>query len=91
MADLLVDTNILIDAARGIQAAVDFLLQHSQESPPAISSITQMELLVGCRDKNDQRKVERFLGRFHTVKLTEPISDLAVPAGTGIAPGLPVD
>lgn len=44
----------------------------------AISIITQMELLVGCRNKAEQRHAARFLERFHVLKLTEQVSDMAV-------------
>ena len=37
-----------------------------------------MELLIGCRSKAELRKLERFLQRFHIVKMNEPISDSAV-------------
>jgi predicted nucleic acid-binding protein len=37
-----------------------------------------MELLVGCRNKAEVRKTERFLQRFRVLKLNEPISDTAV-------------
>ena len=47
----LVDTDILIDAARGIQAAIDYLADLAANETPAISAITEMELIVGCRDK----------------------------------------
>src|SRR6266540_1480350 len=37
-----------------------------------------MELLVGCRNKTEQRKVERFVRRFEIVKLNETIADHAI-------------
>ena len=37
-----------------------------------------MELLVGCQNKTELRKLERFLRRFDVVKLNERISDTAV-------------
>ena len=78
MADLLVDTDILIDAARKVQDAIDYLSNHAQQFILGISSITQLELLIGCRNKNEQRKVERFLRRFQAIKVSEPITDRAV-------------
>ena len=47
----IVDTDILIDAARQISDAVDCLAQIERQSVLAVSVITQMELLVGCRNK----------------------------------------
>lgn len=47
----IVDTDILIDAAHQISEAVDCLAQIERQSVLAVSVITQMELLVGCRNK----------------------------------------
>ncbi len=74
----IVDTDILIDAALQISAAVNCLDDLEQKAALAISVITQMELLVGCRNKTELRNTERFLQRFQVLKLNEPISDAAV-------------
>jgi hypothetical protein len=37
-----------------------------------------MELLVGCRNKVELRKTERFLCRFQVIKLNEQITDIAI-------------
>ncbi len=74
----IVDTDILIDAARGVFEAVERLADIERRSVLAVSVITQMELLAGCRDNVEQRRVERFLLRFQAVKLTEQISDVAI-------------
>jgi predicted nucleic acid-binding protein len=60
----LVDTDVLIDASRGVDKAIDFLKEHESLGDVGISVITQMELVVGCRDKSDLRQVNRFLQRF---------------------------
>ena len=79
MRDLiLVDTDILIDVGRGEQDAVEYLESLEDESRLAISVVTQMELLVGCANKREQRAVERFVRRFEVFPLTEAISDEAV-------------
>jgi len=74
----LVDTDILIDAGRQVREAVDCLDRIEQQSALAISVITQMELLIGCRNKAEQRTTERFLQRFRVLKLDEQISDTTV-------------
>ncbi|MGH3087926.1 MAG: type II toxin-antitoxin system VapC family toxin [Rubrobacteraceae bacterium] len=74
----IVDTDILIDAMRGVEEAVAYLKRIEQRSRPKISAVTNMELIVGCRDKNELRSLEQFLARFQTMKLNETISDLAV-------------
>lgn len=74
----IVDTDILIDAARQVSAAVNCLGEIEQKSALAISVITQMELFVGCCSKTELRHTERFLQRFQVLKLNEQISDTAV-------------
>jgi predicted nucleic acid-binding protein len=75
---VLVDTDVLIDAARKIPEALTSLQHAAKQSPLAVSAVTQMELFVGCRNKTELRKVERFLARFTIIALTEQISDMAV-------------
>jgi predicted nucleic acid-binding protein len=75
---VIVDTDILIDAGRKISEAVICLQKIEQQSSLAISVVTQMELIVGCRDKKELNKLGKFLRRFHTLKLTESISDTAI-------------
>ncbi len=74
----IVDTDILIDAARNTPEAVACLAGVQEHSVAAISVITQMELLAGCRNKAEQRHAERFLQQLHVLKLTEQVSDRAV-------------
>lgn len=74
----LIDTDILIDAAHQINEATNHLNQIEQRSWLAISIITQMELVVGCRNKTELQKTERFLQRFQILKINEPICDHAL-------------
>jgi predicted nucleic acid-binding protein len=74
----IVDTDILIDAARRIGQAIDCLDRIEQQAALAVSTITQMELLVGCRNKAELRNTERFLQRFQVLKLDEQICDEVV-------------
>jgi predicted nucleic acid-binding protein len=74
---VLVDTDILIDAGRGVSEAVSCLQHIEQQSSLTISVVTQMELIVGCRNKSELRSVDRFLRRFQVVKVNEQISDTA--------------
>lgn len=75
---VLVDTDVLIDVGRSVTEAITCLQQIEQQASPTISVVTQMELMIGCRDKAELRTVERFLQRFQSVKLNETISDVAV-------------
>lgn len=72
---LILDTDILIDVLRGDSDAILFLQTKSQQFQLAISAVTQMELIVGCRNKAELQALERFLQRFQLLKVTESISD----------------
>ena len=75
---IIVDTDILIDAARNVNEALNCLQQIEQRLPAAVSSVTQMELIIGCRNKNELDSLEQFLYRFHIIGLNEQISDTAI-------------
>ena len=75
---MLIDTDILIDAGRSINDAVSFLQRTEVTDQLLISTITQMELIVGARNKNELRVLERFFKRFTIVKVNQSISDAAV-------------
>ncbi len=45
--------------------------------PLRISVVTEMELIVGCRDRFELRRLDAFLRRYVVVPLDPPISDLA--------------
>ena len=57
---LLVDTDILIDVARKERIAVDLLKTEEKRSILQVSSITQMELIVGCRNKSELQALDKF-------------------------------
>ena len=44
----------------------------------AVSAVTEMELIVGCENKQELHTIERFLRRFEILKLNEQISHEAV-------------
>ena len=74
----LVDTDILIDAGMEIREAVESLDALQNTYALVVSVITQMELIVGCRNKTELRKMEQFLGRFQVIPIDEQISGIAV-------------
>lgn len=78
MPRMLVDTDILIDASRLIETALERLEREEQSSILVISTITKMELIVGCRDREELRKLERFLKRYQVIEVSNAISALAV-------------
>ena len=75
MEDLLiVDTDILIDAARAMEDAVGCLERWEKQSSLAISVVTEMELLVGCENKRELRDLKHFLRRYRILQTTEAVS-----------------
>ena len=78
MAITIVDSDILIDVARGEADAINCLLRLEQTSALAISTVSQMELIVGCRSKKELQDLSKFLNRYQVLKITDRISDLAV-------------
>ena len=74
----IVDTDILIDAGRGVSDAVACLQDIEGKSSLTTSVVTQMELFIGCRNKTELLEVEKFLQRFQILPLNETISAVAV-------------
>lgn len=74
----IVDTDILIDAGRGVLEAVKCLQNLKASSGLAMSIITQMELMVGCANKAELQTLENFLKQFYIIKIDQAVSDTAV-------------
>ena len=73
---LLLDTNVLIDVLKGEATARDWLEQQQQ---PAVSVITWIEVLVGCRTTESQ-VVEAWLDCFARLPLDRDIARESVQA-----------
>ena len=70
-----VDTDILIDFYRKQQPAIDFLDHYySMNETLAISSITQMELYIGCRNKRELTETVKFLKQYKMVHFSGSVS-----------------
>ena len=74
----LIDTDILIDTARGIEHAITCLQTLEEHSELTISSITQMEMIVGCQNRSELRALLKFLERFLIISVSQDISLTAV-------------
>jgi predicted nucleic acid-binding protein len=75
MALTIFDTDILINVGRGDIEAINCLQNYSQTAILAISIITQMELIVGCRDKKELQSLKKFFKQFQILKISETISE----------------
>ncbi len=78
MASTIVDSDILIDAGRQIPEAVEYLRSREAISTLAISAVTQMEMMIGCRNKREYADLEKFLLRLRILPVTSDISDSTV-------------
>jgi hypothetical protein len=75
----LVDTDILIDLSHDLLQAIQFFetLRNKGEAL-AISAVTKMELIQGCRTKTELEWTIEFLEEFMLIHISEPISQKAV-------------
>ena len=78
MALTIFDTDILINVGRGDVDAINCLQSYAQTSVLAISVITQMELIVGCRDKKELQNLKKFFKQFQILELNKQISEKTV-------------
>lgn len=69
------DTNILVDYLNGIEEAKTELSRYKTR---LVSVITQIEILVGVEDEEEQSAVRSFLSTFQMKDLTTGISEQAV-------------
>ncbi len=74
MQIVIVDTDILIDAGLKIDKAINYLQRLEQENTLGVSVITQMELIIGCRNKRELNSLDKFLRRFEIININETIS-----------------
>ena len=70
---IIVDSDILVDVGRKVKEAIERLDKEEQASVLGTSIVTQMELIIGCRNKQELNKLNRFLKRFQIVGLNENI------------------
>lgn len=75
MAEIVVvDTDILIDVSRSDDQAIGYLNRLESQRDLAVSVITQMELIVGCQNKQELQKLAQFLQRFRVLQCSSEIS-----------------
>lgn len=69
---IVLDTNILIEVLKGNPKTIKQVQTLDDEL--AISSISVMELYYGARDKQEVKKIEKFVSLFTILHLNESIS-----------------
>ena len=75
---IVIDSDILIDVSRGISQVVDKLEDLEQTNKLSVSVITQLELMVGCENKEEFKELNTFLEKFTIFHVSEIISSKAV-------------
>jgi len=73
-----VDTDILIDALRGFGPGLNDIEDAEQRGTLHISITTEMELIIGCRNRRELYRLEYFLRRYTILAITETIAARAV-------------
>jgi predicted nucleic acid-binding protein len=73
---LVLDTDVMVDIQRGFAPALEWFRQLSE--PPAITVITVLELLHGCRNLQEQETIGRVVARMPVLYLDEPACIRAV-------------
>lgn len=78
MAQILIDTNVLVDVIRGFTPTIHQLEEIETESELCVSVITEMELIVGCKKKQDLKSVESFLDNFEIISIDSNTANQAI-------------
>jgi tRNA(fMet)-specific endonuclease VapC len=73
---ILLDTNILIQILKGDKITTDKV--ESIAASIAISSISAMELYYGAFNKEEVRKIEKFISLFEIIHLSREISTKSI-------------
>ena len=73
----LIDSNIVIDDARGLAAATAFLATVVAREPLTFSVVTAMELMRGCRDARALAQIRQLLSVSSIIQIDPLISEAA--------------
>jgi predicted nucleic acid-binding protein len=75
---ILADSTILIDLSRGNEETILFCDDERKNGQDiAISVMSSMELIIGCRDKRELNRTLKFLADFVLIDISVPISKRA--------------
>ena len=79
MSDIIIlDTDILVDVARGVTAPLEYIKKAKDKYQLCIGAVTEMELIIGCRNKVELMQLDRFLSDYLHLRITPEISDKSV-------------
>jgi hypothetical protein len=75
---IVVDTDVFIEAGRGVGEAVACLQEIERQASVSLSVIAYMEMLAGCRNRNELHDLNRVLSRYRVLPVNEAISGVAL-------------
>ncbi|MBZ0201159.1 MAG: type II toxin-antitoxin system VapC family toxin [Ignavibacteriaceae bacterium] len=75
---MLIDSDILIDIGRKNETAIERIEREREKFIAVISSVTQMELIVGCRNKTELKNLDKFLEDFEIINIDYDITQKAI-------------
>ena len=76
-AEGIIDTDILVDAHRRVEAAQRFLEERRVTMGLTISIVSAMELVIGCQNAQALATIREFLQHCRTMPITTTISQRA--------------
>ena len=76
--NFLLDTDILVNVGRGDAGAIAQLNDMMTVERVHVSAVTEMELIVGCRNKSELRNLAKLLERFVVVPITPEITTTSI-------------
>lgn len=72
--DLLLDTDIIVNVGRDRAGAVEQVSTMINSGSVYISAVTEMELIIGCRNKAELKNLAMLLERFTIIPITPEIT-----------------
>jgi len=72
--NLLLDTDIIVNVGRDLAGAVEQMNAMINAGSIYISAVTEMELIIGCRNKAELKKLAMLLERFTIIPITPEIT-----------------
>ena len=72
--NLLLDTDIIVNVGRDLAGAVEQMNAMINAGSVYISAVTEMELIIGCRNKAELKKLAMLLERFTIIPITPEIT-----------------
>lgn len=69
MSDLIIDTSVLVDVLRDVDAGSDFLLTARRMYRLVVHPVVEAELIAGARNRSELKLVAKLLDRFESIPL----------------------